>query len=101
MKTAVSPLRVITGTSVATGAGSVATAIPVAAGGNAPEQVLVTVTEDTYVLPGASTVTAAATTSVLVTPESGGVVFNVKGVTHIGHIRATTSGRIAINPVEA
>ena len=101
MKTAITPLRVTTGTSVATTSSNVATAIPVAQGGNAPEQVLVTVTEDTYVLPGASTVVAAATTSVLVTPESGGVIFAVKGCTHIGHIRATTDGRIAINPVEA
>lgn len=101
MKTAITPLRVTTGTSVATSSGSTATAIPAAQGGNPPEQVLVTVTEDTYVLPGPSTVTAAATTSVLVTPESGGMIFAVKGQTHVAHIRATTDGRIAINPVEA
>lgn len=92
------------GTGVATTTSAVDTAIPDDASGAQARTVLITVSEDTWVLPisaGGSVV--AVGTGIIVTPESGGIVLNVSGygdAAEISHLRVSAVGRINICPLE-
>jgi len=73
--------------------------IPDNAAGDRARRVLVTVSEDTYVLPGAAGVTVTATTGIIVTPESGGKVLDVGGYVAIAYLQVSGAGRICVTPV--
>lgn len=70
-------------------------------GGVSARRVLITVSTATYVSAGngsGGTITNA--NGILVTPESGGLIMDVVGSTHIYHIRSAADGRITITPLE-
>lgn len=75
--------------------------IPNKADGSKAEFILVTVSEDTYVRVGASGDTVSATNGVIVTPESGGMIFACGGQTTVHHLQVSTAGRICVTPLEA
>jgi hypothetical protein len=76
------------------------TTIPNAAGGVKPRAILITVSEDTYVLVGVSGETVTTTNGTIVTPESGGIVFDCAGHTAVAYKQVSTGGRICISPLE-
>lgn len=104
MKTPVCPLRVGSGVGEDVDGTPDTIALPNAANGAVAEMVLVTVTEDTYVLPVKTGGAVATTTGIIVTPESGGILLNVKGLQLIAHVQVSATGNtqnITVNPVEA
>lgn len=87
------------GSGATSGAASATIAIPNDSTGAAAKKVLVTVQGSTYVLPGASTVTAT-TSSIIVSADSP-LVLDVMGLTHIAHLQLTAAQRITVVPIEA
>lgn len=94
------PIKISSGAGEATGASSDVLAIPNASGGNVAEIVAVSVSAAAYILPCLSSGSVSNATGMLVNPEMCPVILNVKGHTHIAHIRLTSDGVITISPVE-
>lgn len=86
------------GTGATSGAASATITIPNDSSGSVARKVLITVEGSTYVLPGASGVTAT-TSSIIVNPESP-LLLDVRGLTHIAHLQLTAAQRITVTPVE-
>jgi hypothetical protein len=76
------------------------TAIPNDASGVKAKVVLITVSEDTYVLPVLAGGAVTNATGAIVTPESGGLVLDVAGFHSIAYLQVSGAGRICINPME-
>ena len=79
------------------------TAIPNDASGVQASTVLVTVTADAYVRPVVSGGTVTNANGVIITPECGGMMFNVRGLgasAAIAYLQVSGVGRITIAAVE-
>ncbi|MDE1997649.1 MAG: hypothetical protein KGI52_01850 [Burkholderiales bacterium] len=89
----------MSGFSAATGAGSAATAIPVASDGNLPRYIRVAARNECYVKLGTSSVTATAN-DILVQPADSVILQVPNGITHIAYIQGTAAGQVNVTPLE-
>lgn len=88
-----------TGTQVTTGAGSVATAIPVNAAGRVPKHVRLQSTGNCYVRPGTAG-TTCTTGDILLSPNNH-LILAVQSFTHIAHLQETAAAKLNITPLES
>lgn len=88
----------VAGTGATTGAASASVAIPNDSSGNRAKYLLVTAQGSSYVLPGASGVTA--TTSSPIVNAGQALLLDVSGHTHIAHLQLTAGQRVVFTPVE-
>lgn len=87
------------GSTVTTGAASAAQAIPVANDGNRPRFIRIAATVESYVKLGTSGV-VATTNDILVQPADAVILQVPTGVTHVGYIQGTATGKVNITPLE-
>lgn len=87
------------GSSATTGASSATIAIPNDSSGNRAKTVLISASGATYMLPGASGVTA--TTSSTIIPHNVHLLLDVTGHTHIAHLQLVAAQQIVVTPVES
>lgn len=99
MKTNFDVIKIYThGATITTGAASARIAIPVDDSGVAAKRVYVAATVAAYVLPGSSSVDAAAGDLLLVPGDHQ--VLDVAGMTHIAAIQVAAAGVVSVTPVE-
>lgn len=86
------------GFTVATGAASARTALPVNSAGNAPRYIRVSAINESYIKLGDASVTATAN-DILVQPADC-VVIATNGATNIAYIQGTAVGKVNVVPLE-
>jgi hypothetical protein len=89
------------GAGAVVGGTSATTAIPNTADGKTALVCLITVSEDTYVLPVLTGGAVTNVTGIIVTPESGGILLHTGGIDLIAHLQVSGAGRICITPIES
>jgi len=93
------PLQITTnGTGALSTGTSSAVAIPNDSTGSRARTLLVSVEGATYILPGASTVTATTASPVVEAGEP--LLVNVTGLTHVAILELTVGQRVTLTPVE-